>query len=172
VTEEVRLVRRDRVGLFDDAFMAKIPFPLNAATYGDLWLTDSGVVGFSKVKWYAKDWAFPLAQVSEVRAGTMRDALSCYQGVAPKRLIHAKFGSKRYFVLFLGITHFMSKTDKAISHIPDVHGAGGVIAQGKSAWDNRGAKARALEARDVWLRVLTNNVPPSSLPELEAAAHQ
>jgi hypothetical protein len=172
VKPEMKLVRRDRVGLFEQGLVSKIPLPLNAATYGDLWLTSSGQIGFSKVKWYNEDWQVSIADVSEVRPATFAEALSCYQGVAPSRLLRAKLGDKRYLVLFLGITHFLSASEKAVGHVPGAHHAGAVAVQAKSVFDNRGAKKRAIEARDTWLRVLTRRVDPATLPLLDASAHE
>jgi hypothetical protein len=160
-------VRDDRVGIYKLGVLAYVPMPLTSASYYDLWLTTDGIIGVDKVKSYQSDWpAKSIRDISEVREVGFREALTCYQGVMPSRMLHVRVHDQRYLILFTGITHFLSKSEKLIGHVPGVHHVGALLVEAKSNFNNRGSKARAIEARDVWFRVLTGQVNPSELPPL------
>lgn len=165
-TGDERIVRNDRVGLFKLGLVSNIPLPLTSAAFGDMWLTSGGALGVTMVRRYNKDLAMTLANVSEAREATLADAIRCYQGLAPGRMIHVNMAGTRYLVLFTGTTHFLSRAESLAAKVPGVHHAGAIAVGIKSAIDNRGSGSRAREARAIWLRVLTGEAVPASLPDL------
>jgi hypothetical protein len=164
--EQERIVRNDRVGLYKLGLLSNVPLPLISPSYGDMWLDSSGRLGVNMVKRYNAALAMSLAEVSEAREATLLEAIHCYQGAAPSRMIHVNLAGTRYLVLFLGITHFLSRGENVIAKVPGVHHAGAFAVGVKSAIDNRGAKGRALAARRIWLSVLKGEVRPSDLVAL------
>jgi hypothetical protein len=165
-----QLVRSDRVGVYSlngtyEKIISRIPFPLLAARYGDLWLRQDGSVGYNKVKSHDENWT---TRIDGIVAETvsMGQALHCYQGMSPKRLLAMTVDGRRYLVLFTGITHFLSGTESVIAKVPGVHHAGALAVGVKAAFQNRGEGERAVEARKIWLSVLSGELSPAELPPL------
>jgi hypothetical protein len=149
------LVRSDRVGLYvRSGWEGKMP--IWAPEYGDLWLTHTGRVGFTRVNWMGTNWETTLPEISDVREVSRATALRCYQGAIPRRLIEMTANNKRYIVFFTGIVKFRSKAENLIAHIPGVHHAGALAVELKSGWDNRGTGERGRDARQAWWDLLTS----------------
>jgi hypothetical protein len=148
------LVRSDRVGLYvRSGWEGKLP--IWAPEFGDLWLTDTGRVGFTRINWMGTSWETTLAEISDVAAVSRGTALRCYQGQIPNRLIDLTVNGKRYLVFFTGIVTFRSTAENLIAHIPGVHHAGAIAVGLKSGWDNRGTGERGRDARQAWWDLLT-----------------
>ena len=151
------LVRSDRVGIRSRTGVGAKPWGWLATSisYGDLWLTESGEMGFAKVKWYDQDWR---THISAVTANEIPKEAAYRTGAAMyyDRSMEITFDSSRYLVVFTGIVHFRSTADKLIAKVPGVHHAGAMIVEAKSLHKNRGTKQRAIEAMRSWLEILNN----------------
>jgi hypothetical protein len=159
------LVRCDRVGLYD-RYGAWRYFPMQGPTYGDLWLTCDGRIGYSRVSWMSgESWDMPLSDVENVSRVGANIYPWCAQ-LWPSTSFEADFSGKRRLVFFTGITVFMSKTDKLVSKIPGVHHAGAAVVAAKSAIQNRGSKARGKAVLEAWLKVLDGSVAARDYPHL------
>jgi hypothetical protein len=159
------LVRCDRVGLYDRYGMWRY-FPAQGPTYGDLWLTFDGRLGYSRVNWMSgESWDMSLSDVDHVS----RVGASIYPWCAqlwPSASLEADFAGKRRLVFFTGITSFMSKSDKLVAHVPGVHHAGGAFVDVKLAIKNRGSKGRGKDTLELWLGVLNGSVAPGEMPRI------
>jgi hypothetical protein len=170
IDNSAQLIRCDRVGLYSlngayEKIVSRIPLPLLSARYGDLWLRQDGSAGYNKVKGYDDNWTTHIRAMT-VEAVSLGQALHCYQGVSPKRLLAMSLDDRRYLVLFTGITHFLSRGETVVAHIPGVHHAGALAVGAKSAFQNRGDGKRAVEARNTWLSVVSGALAPAELPLL------
>lgn len=173
IDNSTELIRSDRVGLYSlngtyEKIVSRIPLPLLSARYGDLWLSRDGSVGYNKVKRYDDSWTTHVHAMT-VEPVSLGQALHCYQGVSPKRLLAMTIDDRRYLVLFTGITHFLSSGERVVAHIPGVHHVGALAVEAKSAIQNRGGAKRAVEARNAWLSVVGGAVP-SAEPSLLAGS--
>jgi hypothetical protein len=173
IDSSAQLIRSDRVGLYSlngayEKLVSLIPLPLLSARYGDLSLRQDGTVTYEKVKSYDENWSTHIRGMS-AEPVSLGQALHCYQGVSPKRLLAMTVDDRRYLVLFTGVTHFISGGEKLIAHIPGVHHAGALAVGTKSAFQNRGGGKRAVEARNAWLSVLSGAAAPDQLPLLADA---
>ena len=128
-----------------------------------LWLTESGEMGFTKTKWYDQDWR---THVNDVTVSQIRREAPYRTGAGMyyDRSIEIAFGSSRYLVVFTGIVHLLSTTDKLIAKVPGVHHAGAVCVEAKSLYQNRGAKQRAIDAMHAWHETLNMKSMPADLP--------
>lgn len=157
------LVRSDRVGIRSRTGIGARSWGwlVTSVSYGDLWLTESGEMGFAKVKWYDQDWG---THINDVTAYTIPKEVAYRTGAGMyyDRSMEIAFGSNRYLVVFTGITHFRSTTDKLIAKVPGVHHAGAMIVEAKSLYKNRGTKERAIEAMHSWRKVLNNKEIPTA----------
>lgn len=157
-----QLVRRDRVALFEQRDLARGPIPLAVATYGDLSLKTNGDIAYSKASSYDSEWQTAVADVSDVHTIGWREAMNCYKGMPPSRVLHAKFLDTRYLVGFTGIVQSTWVAEKAISDISRGR-FGAPAVKPKSAFHIRSNKGRAMACRDLWLRVLTGELSASDL---------
>jgi len=165
----LKLVRSDRVtvrpvtGLGGKSWM----FMIQGPDIGDLWLTQSGEMGFAKTSWYSSEWQAPVKDVTVSEVSRDR-ALKHGAGGDPSRVIEIAFESSGYLINFTGITEFRSTADNLISKVPgsDVHHAGAAIIEAKSFYKNRGTKDRAKAAREIWWKILSKETSPSELPLL------
>lgn len=141
-------------------------FPLQGPACGDLWLTVDGRLGYSRVNWMSGvSWDTTVSEVEDVSrvgpgiyawCGELRHSAS----------LEADLAGQRYLIHFTGITAFMSRADRLIWSIPGVQHAGALLVGTKSAYQNRGAKARGREALEAWLSVLEGSSAASDLPRL------
>lgn len=158
------LVRCDRVGLYN-RYGPWLFMPLQGPTYGDLWLTRDGKLGFAGVGWSGDSWDMSLSDVSRVARVSLSIFPWCAQ-LWPSTSLEADFADKRRLVYFTGITRFMSKADRLISHIPGVHHAGAAVVGLKSMAQNRGSKDRAKDILETWLKILDGSTPVHLLARL------
>jgi len=170
IDNSAQLIRSDRVGLYSlngayEKIVSRIPLPLLSARYGNLWLRQDGSVGYNKAKSYDENWTTHVRSMT-VEPVSLGQALHCYQGVSPKRLLAMTVDDRRYLVLFTGITHFLSSGETVIAHIPGVHHVGALAVGTKSAFQNRGGGKRAVEARNAWQSVVSGATAPAQLPLL------
>jgi hypothetical protein len=150
------LVRSDRMGIRSRTGVGARSWGwlATSVSYGDLWLTESGEMGFAKVKWYDQDWRTHISDVT-VREIPKEAAYRTGVGMYYDRSLEISFGPNRYLVVFTGIVHFRSTADKLIAKVPGVHHAGAMIVEAKSLYKNRGTKERAIEAMHSWREILT-----------------
>ena len=159
------LVLCDRIGLYDRYGILHY-FPLQGPSFGDLWLTSAGRMGYTPIGWTnGSAWDLPLSDVENVSRVGNEIYPWCAQARASCSL-EANFAGKRQLVHFTGITKFMSKGESLISHIPGVHHVGAAVVGVKSDVDNRGSKARGQAALEAWLKVLDGSVAASDCPRL------
>jgi hypothetical protein len=157
------LVLCDRIGLHDRYGMLRY-FPLQGPSFGDLWLTSDGRVGYAPVGWTnGSAWDMPLSDVENVSRVGNEIYPWCAQARASCSL-EANFAGKRLLVHFTGITKFMSKGERLISSVPGVHHVGAAIMGVKSDVDNRGSKTRGQATLETWLKVLDGSVAASDYP--------
>jgi hypothetical protein len=151
------LIRSDRVGIRSRAGVGAKSWGwlVTSISYGDLWLTESGEMGFAKVKWYDQDWR---THVSDVEAHKIpkEAAYRTGAGMYYDRSMEIAFGSSCYLIVFTGIVHFRSTSDKLLAKVPGVHHAGAMIVDAKSLYKNKGTKQRAIEAMHSWWEILDN----------------
>lgn len=163
-------IRCDRVALSKTNGWEGAIAWLGSSDYGDLWVTRSGRVGYSKTKWYNDDWATTLSEITDVRAVSRGTGLRYGQGAMPSRLLQFSAGSDTFIVRFTGLTSFLSTSEKLISHIPGVHHVGALIVDTKKAWENRGSGARAEEARQAWWDLLHDSAALENLPAVSVGS--
>jgi hypothetical protein len=161
------LVRLDRVGYYH-RYGAWRYFPQQGPTYGDLWLTYDGRVGFIGVGGLMNTdaWEAELANIGRVSPATNSIRLWT-AGALPCTSFEADVNDKSEMISWLGIKVFLSEGDKWVARIPGVHGAGDVAVQMKSLYQNRGARARAEQACKDWLAILDRSVDAAQLPRLK-----
>lgn len=149
------LVRCDRVGIRSRTGVGAKPWgwAITSISYGDIWLTESGEMGFAKAKWYDQDWR---TRVSDVTAYEVprEAAYRTGAGMYYDRSMEIAFGSSGYLVVFTGVVHFRSTADKLVAKVPGVHHAGAMIVEAKSLYKNRGTRQRAIEAMHSWQEIL------------------
>jgi hypothetical protein len=164
----LKLVRCDRVNVRPVTGLGgkSWGFMLQGPNIGDLWLTQSGEMGFAKTSWYSSEWRVPIKDVTASEVSRDR-ALKHGAGAYPWRVIEIAFESGRYIVYFTGITEFRSTADNLISKIPGIHHAGAATMDAKSFYKNRGTRERAKAAREVWWKLLSKETSPAELPLLE-----
>jgi hypothetical protein len=151
------LVRSDRVGIRSRTGTGAKPWGwlVTSISYGDLWLAESGEMGFAKVKWYDQDWRTRVTDVTAYEV-PKEAAYRTGAGMYYDRSMEIAFGSSRYLVVFTGIVQFRSTADKLIAKVPGVHHAGAMIGEAKSLYKNRGTRQRAIEAMHSWQEILKN----------------
>jgi hypothetical protein len=159
------LVRYDRIGLYDRYGIMRY-FPLQGPSFGDLWLTFDGRIGYAPVGWTnGSAWDVPISDIENVSRVGSEILPWCPQARASCSL-EANFAGKRRLIHFTGIAKFMSKGESLISQIPGVHHVGAAIVGIKSDVENRGSKARGQAALEAWLKILDGSVAASDYPRL------
>jgi hypothetical protein len=162
-----KLVRCDRVNIRPITGLGAKSwgFMLQGPNIGDLWLNQSGEMGFAKTSWYSSEWRVATKDVTVYEVSRDR-ALKHGAGAYPWRVIEIAFEASRYLIYFTGITEFRSTADNLISKVPGVHHAGAAIIDAKSFYKNRGTKERAKAARDIWWKILNEETSAADLPLL------
>lgn len=164
----LEIVRSDRVGLAKKGGWDGATAFLGCNDYGDLWLSNTGRLGYSKTKWYNKDWDASIADITDVREVSVGTGLRYGLGPIASRQLQFSVGSDTYIVYFTGIVAFKSTWENLVSHVPGVHHAGVFLIDAKKTWENRGSRARAEEARRFWWNTLRGQL--DSLPAAVAAS--
>jgi hypothetical protein len=161
------LIRIDRVGYYH-RYGAWRRFPMQGPTYGDLWLTYDGRVGFLGVGglMHTDAWDTQLSQIQDVSPAGKWVSFWCTEAM-PNTSFEVVFAGKREVINFLGIQKFLSSGDKWIARIPGVHGAGAAAVGLKSYYQNRDAGKRAKQALEEWLAILDGSVNIAQLPRLK-----
>ena len=152
------LVRSDRVGIRSRTGVGAKPWGwlVTSISYGDLWLSESGDMGFAKVKWYDQNWRTHISDVTTYEI--LKEAsYRIGAGMHYDRSMEIAFGSSRYLIIFTGIVHFRSTADSLLAKVPGVHHAGAMFVEAKSQYKNRGTKQRAIDAKHSWWEILNNH---------------
>jgi hypothetical protein len=172
------LVRHDRVGIWPlFGWRSKLPVWL-PPIYGDLWLSQTGQAGFIRVSsglsyaspyWTGAKrrggWETSLADMTAQPVGWRAAFRSNpYARIMRRRFIELHVSGQRYILMFTGISHFLSGSEKLIARVPGVHHAGTFLVVTKAMVVNRGSRRRALAARQVWTDVINGAVRPDELP--------
>ena len=163
----LELVRTDRISIRSVTGIGgkSWGFMLQGPDIGDLWLSKTGEIGFSKTSWYSSDWQTTVSDVTVYDVSKGR-SLKHGAGAFPERVIEISFESSRYLIMFTGIVEFRSTADNIMSKVPGVHHAGAAIIDAKSVYKNRGSKDRAQAAREFWWKILNKEISPMALPTL------
>jgi hypothetical protein len=148
------LVRADRVGLYN-RYGAWKYVPMQGPTFGDLWLTTDGTIGFNRPGAHKSEWEATVSAVKNVERVSASVYPWCMQ-LWPSASFEAGFAGKRYVVFFTGVTKFLSKGELALKHIPG--GVGPLLVAMDAAVKNRGTKARGKQTLEVWLRLLKGEI--------------
>ena len=152
------LLRCDRIGLYDRYGVVRY-FPLQGPSFGDLWLTSEGRVGYSPVGWTnGSSWDMPLSEIENASRVSSEIYLWCPQARVSTSL-EADFSGKRRLIHFTGVTRFIGRGEALVSHIPGVHHAGAAIVEARSLIQNRGSKDRGQVALEAWLKILDGSPP-------------
>jgi hypothetical protein len=128
-------------------------------------LTSSGDVQFFGNSPFSRgdaDWVVPVTEVTNLSEAPK------YMGISYglNRALRAKFASRDRIVSFTGLKKGLSKNDRMIGHAPV---AGHIYMAAKLLVnDLPGSGDRALEAANVWRRVLGGDVPAGELPVIGA----